>query len=45
MCIRDSPYFDRGVVPQVKYAGMLQYDGDLCIPKRYLCLLYTSRCV
>ena len=32
----DFPYFDRGVVPQVKYAGMLQYDGDLCIPKRYL---------
>ena len=26
----DFPYFDRGVVPQVKYAGMLQYDGDLC---------------
>ena len=29
-------YFDRGVVPQVKYAGMLQYDGDLCIPKSFL---------
>ena len=23
-------------VRSVKYAGMLQYDGDLCIPKRYL---------
>lgn len=29
-------YFDRGVIPQVKYAGMLQYDGDLCIPKAFL---------
>ena len=28
--------FDRGAVPSVKYAGMLQYDGDLCIPKKYL---------
>jgi 2,3-bisphosphoglycerate-independent phosphoglycerate mutase len=27
--------FDR-VVPDVKYAGMLQYDGDLKIPKRFL---------
>ena len=29
-------YFDRGAVPTVKYAGMLQYDGDLCIPKSFL---------
>ena len=28
--------FDRGVMPKVKYAGMLQYDGDLCLPKTYL---------
>ena len=28
--------FDRGVVPQVLYAGMLEYDGDLHIPHRYL---------
>ena len=28
--------FDRGVIPQVKYAGMLEYDGDLKIPHRYL---------
>ena len=28
--------FDRGVVPKVLYAGMLQYDGDLCIPRKYL---------
>ncbi len=28
--------FDRGVVPQVKYAGMLQYDGDLNIPNKFL---------
>ena len=29
-------HFDRGVIPKVLYAGMLQYDGDLCIPKKYL---------
>ncbi|MBP3452852.1 MAG: 2,3-bisphosphoglycerate-independent phosphoglycerate mutase [Clostridia bacterium] len=29
-------HFDRGAVPQVKYAGMLQYDGDLNIPKAFL---------
>ena len=28
--------FDRGTVPQVLYAGMLEYDGDLHIPHRYL---------
>ena len=28
--------FDRGVIPQVLYAGMLEYDGDLHIPHRYL---------
>ena len=28
--------FDRKRVPKVVYAGMLQYDGDLHIPKRYL---------
>ena len=28
--------FDRGAVPQVKYAGMLEYDGDLKIPHHYL---------
>lgn len=28
--------FDRGVIPQVKYAGMLEYDGDLKIPHHYL---------
>ena len=28
--------FDRGEVPQVKYAGMLQYDGDLNIPNKFL---------
>ncbi len=28
--------FDRGVIPQVKYAGMLEYDGDLKIPHKYL---------
>lgn len=28
--------FDRGAVPDVIYAGMLEYDGDLKIPKKYL---------
>lgn len=28
--------FDRGARPDVVYAGMLQYDGDLKLPKRYL---------
>lgn len=28
--------FDRGYLPKVIYAGMLQYDGDLKIPQRYL---------
>ncbi len=29
-------YFDRVRFPKVVYAGMLEYDGDLHIPKRYL---------
>lgn len=29
-------YFDRGAKPDVVYAGMLQYDGDLKLPARYL---------
>ncbi len=32
----DFPYFDRGVRPDVCFAGMLEYDGDLKIPKRFL---------
>ena len=28
--------FDRGLIPDVKYAGMLEYDGDLKIPHHYL---------
>lgn len=28
--------FDRGNMPKVKYAGMLQYDGDLHLPSRFL---------
>lgn len=28
--------FDRGHVPHVEYAGMMEYDGDLHIPKNYL---------
>ncbi len=30
------PYFDRFRRPKVAYAGMLEYDGDLHIPKRFL---------
>jgi len=28
--------FDRGQVPKIEYAGMMEYDGDLHIPKQYL---------
>jgi 2,3-bisphosphoglycerate-independent phosphoglycerate mutase len=28
--------FDRGPRPNVKFAGMMQYDGDLKIPKKFL---------
>jgi 2,3-bisphosphoglycerate-independent phosphoglycerate mutase len=28
--------FDRGPMPKVTYAGMMQYDGDLKIPPRFL---------
>jgi 2,3-bisphosphoglycerate-independent phosphoglycerate mutase len=28
--------FDRGRRPKVMYAGMMEYDGDLHVPKRYL---------
>jgi 2,3-bisphosphoglycerate-independent phosphoglycerate mutase len=30
------PYFDRGRRPEVAYAGMMQYDGDLLVPKQFL---------
>jgi 2,3-bisphosphoglycerate-independent phosphoglycerate mutase len=32
----DFDKFDRGPRPDVLYAGMMQYDGDLLIPKRFL---------
>lgn len=32
----DFDKFDRVRVPRVTYAGMLQYDGDLQLPKRFL---------
>ena len=28
--------FDRGMRPKVQYAGMMQYDGDLKLPKQFL---------
>lgn len=33
---RDFKEFDRVVYPDVYFAGMMQYDGDLKIPKNYL---------
>ena len=32
----DFPGFDRGLRPSVRYAGMMQYDGDLELPSRFL---------
>ncbi len=32
----DFPHFDRGDYTGVKFAGMLQYDGDLNIPQHFL---------
>lgn len=32
----DFKFFDRGRRPKVMFAGMLEYDGDLKIPKNYL---------
>jgi 2,3-bisphosphoglycerate-independent phosphoglycerate mutase len=32
---RDVP-FERGTRPDVTFAGMMQYDGDLKLPRRYL---------
>ena len=32
----DFDEFERGRLPDVLYAGMMQYDGDLHIPKHYL---------
>lgn len=34
--MEEFPYFDRGKRPDVMFAGMLQYDGDLKLPERYL---------
>ncbi len=32
----EFPHFDRGQRPHVAYAGMMEYDGDLGVPKKYL---------
>lgn len=32
----DFPFFDRKRRPDVAYAGMMQYDGDLHVPKHFL---------
>jgi 2,3-bisphosphoglycerate-independent phosphoglycerate mutase len=36
LCDQDFPHFDRIRRPQVYFAGMMEYDGDLKIPQRYL---------
>jgi 2,3-bisphosphoglycerate-independent phosphoglycerate mutase len=33
---KEFSYFDRKRVPQVFFAGMMEYDGDLHIPSKYL---------
>jgi 2,3-bisphosphoglycerate-independent phosphoglycerate mutase len=33
---KDFDKFDRGAVPDLYYAGMMQYDGDLLLPSKYL---------
>jgi len=33
---QDFDKFDRGNLPDLFYAGIMQYDGDLLIPKNYL---------
>ncbi len=33
---KDFPKFDRGPMPRVDFAGMMEYDGDLHIPANYL---------
>ena len=33
---KEIPQFDRQRVPDVMYAGMMEYDGDLHIPNHYL---------
>ncbi|GBF50282.1 phosphoglyceromutase [Leptospira ryugenii] len=32
----DFSAFNRGPLPKIEFAGMMQYDGDLFIPKQYL---------
>ncbi len=32
----DFPFFDRGFRPKVAYAGIMQYDGDLKVPRSFL---------
>ncbi len=32
----DFSHFDRGRIPDIQFAGMMQYDGDLGIPPFYL---------
>ena len=36
---------DRGTIPEVKFAGIMQYDADLNIPKRFLVTPPAIDCV
>jgi len=36
--LEDFPHFDRGANPRVFFAGMMQYDGDLQVPRKFLVL-------
>ena len=38
----DFKEFDRVRFPKVKFAGLMQYDGDLKLPANYLCPLLSS---
>ncbi len=33
---KDFDEFDRGPLPEITYAGMMEYDGDMHIPEKYL---------
>ena len=45
MCIRDSPKSERTTVLLGDELPEYRMPGFCIMTKRYLCLLYTSRCV
>lgn len=34
--MKDGKYFDRQRIPEIRFAGLMQYDNELQIPKHYL---------